>query len=155
MCWLSSLLWFLSLLYIRIFGEHTTSLLLLPSILCVLPLWVSFEFLVSAFTEFRLLYFNWVTFLCLRMMLRNENTMKMPSILFWPQIKRCLCVFLQVHFAPAQHDSQTAKHDVSSVCFLEDTLYDSGIWWLLLFSFLFQVVRETFYWSKRKHLTTC
>ena len=145
---------FITTVYQDIWGKLSTSLLL-PSILCVLPSWVSSEFLVSIFIEFRLLYFNWVTFLCLRIMQRNEDTMKMPSIFLWLQIKRCLCVFLQVHFAPAQHDSQTAKHDVSSVCFLEDTLYDSGMWWLLLYSFLFQVVRETFYWSKRKHLTTC
>lgn len=79
--------------------------------LCVSPL---------NFAEFRL-YISVESFLCLRMLQRNEDTMKMPS-LFWLQIKRVSVCFLQVHFAPAQHDSQSAKHDVSSVCFLEDTL---------------------------------
>lgn len=62
----------------------------LLSILCVLPLCVSFEFLVSIFTELRLSYFSWVTLLCLRRIQGNEDTVTVPSILFCPPTKRSM-----------------------------------------------------------------
>lgn len=77
LCWLSSCCYYYFYCISGLFGEYSISLLI--SILCVLLLWVS-EFLVSAFTKLRFLYFS-------RVVVFHEDTIKVPSLLFYPKVR--------------------------------------------------------------------